>query len=262
MTDTPATPTATPAASNASPAAAPAAATPATPATPTPAAVDTPAATSTDTPAPDTNSGKDAPAQDADQPNTDKADQPNQSSDEPKTEDADKTDTEGKDAEDGDKDAQPAYEPFTMPEGMELDQAALDEVLPILQEHKVPQEAAQKLMDTAAAMLSKATKTMIDQHNDVVNGWRKETTELFGKDGEAKFEERKGKANEAIKAFFTPEQVETVNHYGLGNHPAFFKMCLAIAEGMGEDRPNLPSAGNGMKAEETLAAGWYGNTQS
>lgn len=205
------------------------------------------------------DSGKDEPAQGSDQPDADEANKDNQSSDDKDAEDTDKKDAEAEDKEEGNQEAQTAYEPFTMPEGMELDSEAMNEATPILQELKADQGQAQKLVDVAASMLSKAAKKMADQHNAVVEGWRKETLDVFGKDGEAKFMENVGRAEEVVKHFFNPEQQKVLTHYGLGNHPAFFAMCMAIAEGTGEDR--LTSLGGaGAKGEKTLAKTWYPET--
>lgn len=203
----------------------------------------------------ETDSAQEQPADDADD-----AKPADQSSDDQDSEDTDKKDAEDKkDEEEGNQEAQPAYEPFNMPEGMELDVEAMNEATPLLQELNATQEQAQKLVDVAASMLSKAAKKMTDQHNATVDGWRKETVELFGKDGDAKFQEKVGRAEEVVKHFFNDDQRSVLTHYGLGNHPAFFAMCLAIAEGTGEDRPFV-NAASGEKGEKTLAQIWYPQT--
>ena len=93
----------------------------------------------------------------------------------------------------------------------------------------------------------------------VVEGWRKETLDIFGKDGETQFMQNVGRAEEVVKHFFNEDQRKVLTHYGLGNHPAFFAMCMAIAEGTGEDR--LTSLGGaGAKGEKTLAQTWYPET--
>ena len=261
MTDATATPAAAPA-SDATPAAAPAAA-------PAPAATPAPADAPKDSPAPaadkgadeagKNDSGKDEPAQGSDQPDADNADKANQPSDDKDPKDTDEKDAEGKDKEEGNQDAQPAYSDFTMPEGMELDTEAMNEATPILQELNATQEQAQKMVDVAASMLSKAAKKMADQHNAVVEGWRKETLDIFGKEGETQFMQNVGRAEEVVKHFFNEDQRKVLTHYGLGNHPAFFAMCMAIAQGTGEDR--LTSVGGaGAKGEKTLAQTWYPET--
>ncbi|MDX9690541.1 MAG: hypothetical protein RBT70_08815 [Alphaproteobacteria bacterium] len=254
--------TATPAASDAAtPAAAPVADT-ATPAAATqdsgaqqPSGADTPAADGAAAAAKD--SGKDAQAQGADQPEAGEADKDSQSSNDQDPTDTDK-DADGEDKKEGNQDAQkPAYEQFTMPEGMELDEVAMNEATPLLQELGANQEQAQKLVDVAASMLSKAAKNMADQHAAVVEGWRKESMELFGNEGEAKFLENVGRAEEVVKHFFdTDEKRQVLTHYGLGNHPGFFAMCMAIAERTGEDRPFVGMA-SGQQGQKSLAQKWY-----
>ena len=177
--------------------------------------------------------------------------------------DAEDTDTDAKDdgEEEGKQEAQKTeYEAFTLPEGLELDSESLKDVLPLFQEMGATQEQAQQMVDVASSMLSKATKAMTDQHNAVTEGWRKETTELFGKEGDAQFKEKVGRAEEVVKQFFGEDQRDVLTHYGLGNHPAFFSMCLAIAEGTGEDRPNSLNAGNGAAGQKTLGQIWYPET--
>lgn len=254
--------TATPAASDAAaaPAAQPAA-TPAPEATPAPAdgAQNTPAPAATGADDATKDSGKDVPAQETNQPDAANTEDGKQPSDDPNATDTEKKDADGEDKGEGNQDAQPAYADFNMPEGMELDAEAMNEATPLLQELNATQEQAQKLVDVAASMLSKAAKKMTDQHNAVVEGWRKETLDVFGKDGDAQFQEKVGRAEEVVKHFFNEDQRSVLTHYGLGNHPAFFAMCMAIAEGTGEDRPFV-NAASGEKGEKTLAQIWYPQT--
>lgn len=201
------------------------------------------------------------PAQGEDKGKTDDSAKEGQASDDDKPKDADKAD-EGKDKEEKTADAQPIkYEPFQVPEGMAIDNDALNEALPVLQELKVPQDQAQKLVDVASSMISKVMKNVSDQHNTVIEGWRKETTELFGKDGDAKFQERTGRAEEVVKQFFNEEQRKVLTAYGLGNHPGFFGMALAIAEGTQEDRLNLSGQKTSNGSAQSLGDIWYGDNK-
>jgi len=209
-----------------------------------------------------TNSGNNDPAQDHTKPDADKAKPAEQPSDDQKTDDS-KKDDEGKDKKEEGKEAQPIeYQPFTMPEGMELDNDALKEALPVLQGLKADQAQAQKLVDVAATMISKVMKQASEQHNQTVEGWRKESESIFGKEGESKFKERIGRAEEVVKQFFNEDQRGILSSYGLGNHPAFFAMCLAIAEGTTEDRGILPASTGGFHSKQTLANTWYPDSNS
>lgn len=167
-------------------------------------------------------------------------------------------DKEAKDKEEGNQEAEiPKYEAFNLPEGIALDEDALNEALPVLGKLKATQEDAQAMVDIASNMISKVMKNVSEQHNKVVDGWRSESESLFGKDGDAKFQERLGRAEEVVKQFFNEEQREVLTAYGLGNHPAFFAMALAIAEGTQEDRQTLPSSSNALQSPQTLGETWY-----
>lgn len=205
------------------------------------------------------NSGEDAQAQSADQPETDKTDQSNQSDYNQDLKDTDNEDSSGEDKKDGNQEAQTIqYEPFNIPEGVEIDQNALNEAIPVLQKLNATQDEAQKLVDIHSSILSNMMKNLADQHNARIEGWKKQTHETFGKDGDARFQERVGRAEEMIKRFFPSEDDKTfLSHYGAGNHPGVFAMALALAEGTGEDRPSFNTTGNGTNGQKTLAEVWY-----
>lgn len=169
--------------------------------------------------------------------------------------DADKAkDAEGKEGEP----TALAYQPsdFTMPEGMELDAEAFEAAAPVLAEHNVPKEAAQKLVDVAATMVSKAIKTATDAHLKQVETWGTQTKEEFGKNGEAAFEKERATAQAAINRFFSEDERQQLQHYGLGNFPAVFRMAHALGTMMAEDNLSLPN-GPGSGKEESLADVWY-----
>lgn len=187
-----------------------------------------------------------------------------------KESDKSKPDSQSSDAEkpkDGEgqegKDTALAYQPsdFTLPEGMELDTAAFEAAVPVLTEHNVPKEAAQKLVDVAASMVSKAIKTATDGHLKVVEGWGAQTKEEFGKGGEAVFDKERATAQAAINKFFSEDERKQLQHYGLGNFPAVFRMAHALGSMMAEDNLSLPNAPGGKK-EETLAEVWYPQQQT
>lgn len=200
-----------------------------------------------------TNDGKADPtkAQDGQAP-SDKSKPDGQSSDTDKPKDG-----EGE----GKPDALP-YQPsdFTLPEGMELDADAFAAAAPVLKAHNVPKEAAQELVNVAATMVSKVIKSATDSHLEVVKGWGDQTKEEFGKGGEAAFDKERATAQAAINRFLSAEERQQLQHYGLGNFPAVFRMAHALGTMMAEDRPGIPTGAGGSK-EETLAEVWYPQTQ-
>lgn len=195
---------------------------------------------------------------------------PNKAQDGDATPDKSKPDGQSSDAEkpkdgegeEGKTDAL-AYQPsdFVMPEGMELDADAFAAAAPVLKELNVPKEAAQKLVDVAASMVSKAVKTATDAHLQTVENWGSQTKAEFGKGGEAAFDKERAIAQAAINRFMSEDERQQLQHYGLGNFPAVFRMAHALGTMMAEDNLSLPNGQGGGK-EETLAEVWYPTKQT
>lgn len=138
------------------------------------------------------------------------------------------------------KDAKPEsvipekYE-LKLPEGMALDEAALEAFTPIAKELGLDQEKAQKLADVYAGIKAKeAAQAQEAWVKDVAN-WRKEveTDKVLG--GQA-FEGNKRAALAALKAYAPPELQPLLEQSGLGNHKAIFAFCAAVGKAMSEDK--------------------------
>jgi hypothetical protein len=254
------TTTATPATDTAAPAASP---TPNTAATSTPAG-DAPAAVGTDA-APaatggEPNSEGTPPAQDGDKPaDANKAD--NASSDSSDGKQPDGKDQEGQTKE-GEVSAEQYQEDLKtnlkLPEGMEIDEEAFKAAAPVFHKIKASAEDANALANVAASMVSKAVKTMQEQHDGMVKGWRAETEKAHGDGGEAAYMQRVGIAQEAIDKFFDADGKKSLEQYGFGNHPAFFRMALTLGQLMRDDGFTLPTgAAISDKGEQTLDQVWY-----
>lgn len=178
--------------------------------------------------------------------------------------------SDGEGADDTDKDksdeakevpqAQDYQQQLTLPEGMEIDKAAFDAIVPVLQEYGVPAEAMAKLGPIAGDMVSRAVKQMTDQHQAEVQGWYDQTVSEQGKGGETAFNERIATAQRAINAIFPKQETRDLicKRFGLGNHPDFVNAFYQIGLTISEDGSGMsPSAGG--KQEETLADVWYPN---
>lgn len=143
-----------------------------------------------------------------------------------------------------------------LPEGMEMDKAAVDKAAPILNKHKISAEALKDLSPVLADLVSKPIKEMATQHSQMVEKWHDKTVEVFGKEGEAKFNEKTAVAQTAINKFFDDEGKKALADYGFGNHPAFFALAYAVGSAMADDKPNTGTHTQGQK-DETLAEVWY-----
>ena len=129
----------------------------------------------------------------------------------------------------GDKPAgdEVAFE-FKPPEGVELDQASLDEFTKIVKDPKLtPSERAQALADLAV-------KREADRHEayaNTVKGW----AEQVAADKELGVPENQAAVRKVIESFGTPELKDLLNSTGMGNHPELVRFALKVSKAVSED---------------------------
>ena len=149
-------------------------------------------------------------------------------------------DGQGKDgdntgADKADKQGAPeSYEAFTMPEGLEADEALIAGISPVFKELGLSQEGAQKVIDAYNAKIQADIKADQKASIDMVTGWKNELMN-DPEFGGAKFEENAAIANKAVKAFGTPALVEVLQATGMSNHPEMVKMMHKIGSLISED---------------------------
>jgi len=146
---------------------------------------------------------------------------------------ADKKSEDGK--TDEDKDGAPeAYEDFTVPDGIELDAAAVEAFTPLARELGLDQEGAQKLIDFDSQRQQAAYDAQQKAWDDTLQGWRDEAEadELIGG---VNFEENVGVAAKFLDAFGDDALREALEATGTGNHPAFIRAFYKAGKAMGED---------------------------
>lgn len=165
-------------------------------------------------------------------------------------------DGEGKEGQEAEKPIE--YQPFTLPEGLEMDADALAAATPVFQKLKATQEDAQSLVNMAGTVVSKTVKHMNDEFAKQVTKWHDATVSEFGKEGEQVFKEKTAVAQRAINKIFSEEERASLSHYGFGNFPGIFRMAHALGMALGEDTGanNTSGAGTG-KEDKTLAEIWY-----
>lgn len=185
-------------------------------------------------------------------------------------------DTEPKDGKptesEGDKPEVPeSYEAFTMPEGVELDQAALERATPLLKELQLTQESAQKAVNHFATELQtgitegvKATVENPEFLQNVMKGiddardaeWitaLKADPDLGG----AKLDETKRLALKGVDKFGSPALTKALTETRLGNHPELIRMFAKLGALVKEDGGGNPPAAGGT--EVPLAKRLYPN---
>jgi len=147
------------------------------------------------------------------------------------TQAGDASKTEGEQSESGDKPtgAPEKYE-FTVPDGLNIDEAGLERFSEFAKELDMPQEAAQKMLEKMGPAWQ---QRQADAITAVQNEW-KEASTTDKEFGGAKLEENLAVAKKALDTFGTPELSKLLRESGIGNHPeiirAFYRAGKAISE--------------------------------
>lgn len=116
---------------------------------------------------------------------------------------------------------------FEAPEGVEFDQASLDEFTGIAKELKLPADAAKKLVDIAAKREVARAEAFAKQVEDW--GTTVKADPELGKD------ENLALAKKTIDTFGTPELRDLLNSTGMGNHPEVVRLMQKIGKAISED---------------------------
>lgn len=158
-----------------------------------------------------------------------------------------------------------AYTDFTLPEGVTLDKAILDEATPIFRELGLSQEAAQKLVDLQAKHSAKSSADLSKAVDDMRADWQakvKADPVLANVDA-VKVE--LGRAKDKLPAQVRTAFDEAMNLTGLGDHPAvvrgLFEFAKLVNEGtpVNGSGPSPEGQTNGRPARPTIAGALYPN---
>ena len=150
-----------------------------------------------------------------------------------------------------------AYE-FTMPDGMELDQAAADAFTPLLQKHNITQEGADELTEAYASIRQAEAKANADAFVAQLDDWGKElkSDKEFGGDG---FDENASETFKFIEKTMPDELKEHLlgpeglfDKTGIGQHPALVKYFFHLSKKfpVKEDDPGSGNAGGSETTPE------------
>ena len=114
------------------------------------------------------------------------------------------------------------------PEGIQLDQASLDEFTSIVKDKDLsPSERAQKLADLAV----KREADRVKAFQETVQSW----ADTVAKDPELGKAENQAAARKVVEDFGTPELRDLLNNTGMGNHPEVVRFVLNVSKAMSED---------------------------
>ncbi len=192
--------------------------------------------------------------------------------DEPENQDDNEQDNkEGEDDPDGDKDpnkekedenkktgAPEKYE-LSIPEGMELDEKALEKFEPLFREANMTNEQASKFAEAygehVKGLVDSAIESLQDDWTKQNKGWQ----DSLLKDAEfggAEFKENMNIARTVLDRFGgTKEEMaevrEALNKTGAGNHPAIVRLLFRVGKAMQDDKihDNGTDGSNKKKAD-------------
>lgn len=132
--------------------------------------------------------------------------------------------------------AKPAGAPeaysFTAPEGQVFDDSIIGAYSAVAKELNLPQEAAQKMLETMAPAIA---ARQAEQFEATKTQWAEDARadKEFGGD---KLQENLGLALKARDAFATPELRTLLESTGLGNHPEVIRFFFRAGKAISEDR--------------------------
>ncbi len=138
------------------------------------------------------------------------------------------------------------YEAFTLPEGMEADEASLAAFVPIAKEQGLNQEQAQALVTYEANRVKEFLKTQESNWLDVNKGWQQEVKADKELGGPA-FDQSMGHAKTFLSEYGTPELMEALVTTGMGNHPEFIRAFSRAGKAMREDNLSTGGPGEGKR---------------
>lgn len=127
-----------------------------------------------------------------------------------------------------------SYAEFSLPEGLRIDEAAFNDFAPLAKEFGLTQEQAQKLVDVAAGLVDRTTKTAEGVHADTIKKWADDSrndAEVGGKD----FDANLGIALAAIDKFGDDELKQILDASGFGNHPAVVRLFYRVGKAASND---------------------------
>ncbi len=149
-----------------------------------------------------------------------------------------------------------SYEPFALPQGVEVDTAALEEAQSLFAEARLSQPQAQKLVDLYAGKMSELVQRQISAAESRQKAWVAEVKsdpDLGGR----RFESARAAAQRALSRFGTPELRRILDELGVSNSPQLFRFFVRVGQAVSEDRyVGAQSSASRLSAAETL----YPNT--
>lgn len=177
--------------------------------------------------------------------------------DESKKDDQDKgEDGKPEDAESGKDGAPESYQGFDLPEGFDVDEAALTSFQEMAKDIGLDQGKAQKVVDLYTKMSAETQEQQLSAWKKTVDDWATDT-KADKEIGGDRFNENLGVAKRALDQFGSAELNQALVTSGMGNHPEFIRFAMKVGRGMTEDK--MTHSGGGGTGEKSRAKTLFPN---
>lgn len=161
----------------------------------------------------------------------------------------------------------PSYQPFTLPEGVSLDEKELGQFHGVLGKHKLTQETGQELLDLHVNELNRFSERLTAHQHEVFNrtreGWRNEF--IADRDiGQNRRETTLQTCGSMIERYGgdskqVAELRSMLTFTGAGDHPALIRFINNMGRALSEPVPVAASKPPAQKQSKAQAR--YGNMQ-
>jgi hypothetical protein len=153
--------------------------------------------------------------------------------------------------------AVPEVYEFTLPEGVELDEAVMPQVQELFKKLGLPQDKAQETMEALLAIdqarqptAEQAEQQQVEAIGALNKSWADECAKLPDIGGD-NFNKSLETTSKVMVKFATPEFREMLNRSALGSNPEFFKFIHSIGSAMSQDTlEHGGAAANGPRSIE------------
>jgi hypothetical protein len=142
-----------------------------------------------------------------------------------------------------------------LPDGAQIEQAEVDEVLAMAKENSLTQEQAQKILDARLNSVDLFTKRIQEKHEIQVKQWAsdiKSDKELGGD----KYTETVSLARRALDKFASPDLKKILDDSGYGNHPELVRVFARVGKTL-QDSKLVQAPGSKAAKTSSLESKFY-----
>lgn len=152
------------------------------------------------------------------------------------------------------------YEALTLPEGVQIDDAALAQSKALFGDLKLPLDAANKLVAHYAALQATAAEAQVAGFNKIKSDWAAEL-KADPEFGGANLAKTVGATKALIGKFGSPELLSVLREWGMGNNPELNRFCARINAALSPDTTVIADAAHQSAPKSPAEVMWPGMFQ-